>query len=264
MDELLSTVDVGRLAGVGPTAVKRWADQGVLPCVKTAGGHRRFERVAVQRFLDSVNGPTSPSLVDALLHSDGLGIEARLLTERSRLGSWVAACEMLGGVLAEVGERWRAGRITILQEHVASERLARALARIADALPLPPRAPRCVLACAEGDRHSLGLSLIEVALRESGWATVWAGQDTPVADLARVARDRAAEMIAVSASAASTDPEGLRRQAEILGSACAAARVALGLGGSGSWPDAPAYGERFRSIGQFVGWARAVAAARSR
>ena len=259
MDELLSTVDVGRLAGVGPTAVKRWADQGMLPCVKTGGGHRRFERREVQRFLDSIRGPTSTSFVDLLLHSDGLGVEARLLTERSRLGSWLAVAEMLGGVLAEMGELWRAGRITILQEHLASERLARALARISDALPVQPGAPRCVLACAEGDRHALGLSLVELALREAGWATLWAGQDTPAVALAELARDKGAEMIAVSASAATTDAGGLRRQAEVLGEACSGSGVALCLGGSGPWPDPPPHGQRFRTIAPFVARARGLA-----
>jgi excisionase family DNA binding protein len=264
MDELLSTVDVGKLAGVGPTAVKRWADQGVLPCVKTAGGHRRFERREVQKFLEAARGSSAASFVDLLLQTDGLGVEARLLTERSRLGSWLAVAEMLGGALAELGQRWRAGTVTILQEHLASERLARALARISDAMPLQPGAPRCILACAEGDRHALGLSLVEVALREAGWATLWAGQDTPASDLAEVARAGGAEMIAVSASSATTDAEGLRRQANLIGEACARAGVTLGLGGGGPWPEAPPHGHRFRAIGPFVARARQVAEAAGR
>lgn len=261
MDELLSTVDVGKLAGVGPTAVKRWADQGMLRCVKTAGGHRRFERSEVKRFLETLRGSSAASFVDLLLQTDGLGVEARLLTERSRLGSWLAVAEMTGGALAELGQRWREGKVTIFQEHLASERLARALARISDALPLPPGAPRCVLACAEGDRHALGLSLVEVALREAGWATLWTGQDTPVADLVEVARAGGAEMIAVSASSATTDAEGLRRQAETLGAACAEAGVTLGLGGAGPWPENPAHGQRFHAIGPFVARARALSMA---
>jgi excisionase family DNA binding protein len=259
MDDLLSTVDVGRLAGVGPTAVKRWADQGLLPCVRTAGGHRRFHRAEVERLLVSVRGSGASAFVDLLLQTDGLGVEARLLTERSRLGSWLAVAEMLGEALVELGTRWRAGTVTVVQEHLASERLSRALARIGDALPVAPGAPRCMLACAEGDRHALGLSLIEVALREAGWTTLWAGQDTPASDLAEVARQGDAEMIAVSASAASTEPEALLRQAELLGAACAKAGVALALGGSGAWPEPPPGGERFHALAPFVARARGLA-----
>jgi methylmalonyl-CoA mutase cobalamin-binding subunit len=256
MDELLTTVDVGRMAGVGATAVKRWADQGLLACVKTAGGHRRFERDVVQRFLEDLHGSSASAFVDLLLQSDGLGVEARLLTERSRLGSWLAVAEMLGGALREIGERWRAGRVTIIQEHMASERLYRALARISEALPLSPAAPLCLLACAEGDRHGLGLALVEVALREAGWRTAWAGQDTPAEEIARTARDGGVSMIAVSASAASTDREGLARQAGVLAHACREAGVELALGGSGPWPEDPRFGRRFRELAPFVARAR--------
>lgn len=259
MDDLLSNVEVGRLAGVGPTAVKRWADQGLLPCVRTAGGHRRFHRDEVEKFLLTTRGSSASAFVDLLLQTDGLGVEARLLTERSRLGSWLAVAEMLGEALSELGRRWRAGTVTIVQEHLASGRLSRALARIGDALPVAPGAPRCMLACAEGDRHALGLSLVEVALREAGWATLWAGQDTPAADLAEVARQGEAEMIAVSASAASTEPEALLRQAEVLGAACSKSGVALAFGGSGAWPEPPPGGERFHALAPFVARARAMA-----
>ena len=259
MDDFLSNVEVGRLAGVGPTAVKRWADQGLLPCVRTAGGHRRFQRSEVEKFLLTTRGSGGSDFVDLLLQTDGLGVEARLLTERSRLGSWLAVVEMLGEALAELGTRWRAGTVSIVQEHLASGRLSRALARIGDALPVAPGAPRCMLACAEGDRHALGLSLVEVALREAGWTTLWAGQDTPAADLAEVALQRDAEMIAVSASAASTEPKALLRQAEVLGAACSRSGVALAFGGSGAWPEPPPGGERFHSLAPFVARARAMA-----
>jgi MerR family transcriptional regulator, light-induced transcriptional regulator len=263
MDDLLTTVDVGKLAGVGPSAVKRWADQGLLSCVKTAGGHRRFERVEVQRFLEGLRGSSASSFVDLLLQTDGLGVEARLLTERSRLGSWLAVTEMLGGALAELGQRWRDGKVSIVQEHMASERLHRALARIAEALPLAPGAPRCLLACAEGDRHGLGLSLVEVALREAGWSTLWVGQDTPAGEVARMASEGAAEMVAVSASAASTDPDALARQAEVVAAACREAGVELALGGSGAWPEGLPHARRFREIAPFVSRARDLAEARS-
>src|SRR5512137_1520743 len=101
MDDFLSTVDVGRMAGVGPTAVKRWADEGLLSCVRTAGGHRRFQRAEVERFLRGYSSSSTHALVDLLLRTEGLGVEARLLTERARLGSWLAVAESLGEVLAE-------------------------------------------------------------------------------------------------------------------------------------------------------------------
>ncbi len=254
MDDLLSTIEVGEMAGVGPTAVKRWADSGLLPCVRTAGGHRRFRREEVERYLERQQAPAA-AMADLLLRSEGLGVEAKLLADRSRLGSWLAVAEELGPVLVEIGGRWERGLIGILDEHLASERLSRALSRLAQALPWPPDAPRALLACAEQDDHALGLSLVELALREAGWRTLWAGRRTPAAEVAELVRAGSVELVALSASAAAADAAGLAEGAARVGEACREAGVALALGGSGPWPEPPPFGSRFRSLTPFVEWA---------
>lgn len=249
MSDFLSTQEVARLAGVSPSAVKRWADGGQLRCLKTAGGHRRFERAEVERFLAGHAGGAPAPLVDALLSArDALEVQGLLLAERARLGAWWRVGERLGEALAELGQRWRDGAISILEEHQASERLARALARIGEALPVATDAPRALLACAEGDEHGLGLGLAELALREAGWATRWAGPRTPTAELERAIGAGGVELLAVSASAASADALGLRRQAEALARACKVAGVTLVLGGAGAWPERPRYGSRLRGL----------------
>lgn len=48
MEELMTTREAAKLLGVGTTTIKRWADEGRLHCVKTAGGHRRYPRSAVE------------------------------------------------------------------------------------------------------------------------------------------------------------------------------------------------------------------------
>lgn len=249
MSDFLSTQEVARLAGVSPSAVKRWADGGQLRCLKTAGGHRRFERAEVERFLAGhAAGPQAP-LVGALLSArDALELQGLLLAERARLGAWWRVCERLGDALVALGEGWRAGAVSILEEHQAAERLARALARIGEALPAGPGAPRALLACAEGDAHTLGLALAELALREAGWATRWAGPHTPTAELERALRAGSVDLLAVSASAASADALGLRRQAEALARACKIAGAALVLGGDGAWPERPRHGSRLRGL----------------
>lgn len=41
-ERLLTTREAADILGVGPTTVKRWSDEGKLPAIKTAGGHRRY------------------------------------------------------------------------------------------------------------------------------------------------------------------------------------------------------------------------------
>src|ERR687890_1060025 len=48
----LTSKEAARVLGVSEASVKRWADSGLLPMEKTAGGHRRFrpeDLVAVRR-----------------------------------------------------------------------------------------------------------------------------------------------------------------------------------------------------------------------
>lgn len=52
MSDLLSTRAAAALLGVGTTTIKRWADEDVLVCVKTAGGHRRFRRSDLEALHD--------------------------------------------------------------------------------------------------------------------------------------------------------------------------------------------------------------------
>lgn len=259
--EFLTTQEVARLAGVGPTAVKRWTEQGLIACVRTAGGHRRFARVEVERFLgthpETAAEPAGREpWVGALLEAgDPRALEALLLSERARAGAWHRVATVAGRALAEVGRLWTTGAITVFEEHQASERLARALARIVDGVPLSPDAPRALLTCAEGDDHTLGLSLTELVLREAGWGSVWAGRRTPLAELGPALARTRARLLAVSASEASADAAALRAQAEELGRIARVAGAGLALGGRGAWPERPRTGVRFTDFEAFQRWA---------
>src|SRR5687767_7156732 len=46
----LTSRQAARLLGASEASVKRWADGGLLPAVRTAGGHRRFRPEDVAAF----------------------------------------------------------------------------------------------------------------------------------------------------------------------------------------------------------------------
>ncbi len=265
MGDLITTQEVALQAGVGPTAVKRWADTGLLPCIRTGGGHRRFLRGDVQRFLrehSELPPKSQEPWVGAMLEArDPLALQSFLLAERARLGAWHRVAAAAGEALASLGNLWRAGAVTVVEEHLASERLARAVARVVEAIPLGQEAPRALLACVEGDDHTLGLSLVELVLREAGWATLWAGRRTPLSELAPALGLPGVKMLAVSASQVPADAPALRRQADALTRIARSAGVALVLGGSGPWPDRPRHGIRFTAMDAFYEYALKVRAA---
>ncbi|HZG53960.1 MAG TPA: B12-binding domain-containing protein, partial [Pyrinomonadaceae bacterium] len=55
----LTSKEAARLLGASEASVKRWADGGLLPSEKTAGGHRRFRPEDVARFKRENGGASS-------------------------------------------------------------------------------------------------------------------------------------------------------------------------------------------------------------
>jgi excisionase family DNA binding protein len=266
LPELLTSAEAAGELGVSPSTVKRWVDEGELEAERTVGGHRRISREALEAFrarLAATATTTGPAdqLVD-LLCSDAppQRIEARLLELRAEAGSALGLAERVAEALRVLGERWAGGVVSIVEEHLASERLARALARLVEWMPLAAGAPRALLATAQGEEHTLGLSLVEVCLRELGWRTLWAGRRTPTRELAsRIATMQPPiRLLAISASASSTNARALGAQARRLGDACRTANVALALGGVGRWPEVLRHGARLRSIESLHVYARAL------
>lgn len=255
MERLLTTTEAADRAGVGATAIKRWADQGLLPCVRTVGGHRRFEESVLLSFLREQQPVAEGARRDVDVWADALfaaedmhEVEALLLQLRAREGAWYRAAMLVAPVLTAIGERFQRGEISIIEEHFASERLFRAIAGISDALPVSPSAEVALLATAEGDDHVLGLALAELCFREHGLRTFWSGRMTPVAELAGFVAGRQAQILAASASLVSTDQALLTRWVKKVAPVCEEHDVALLLGGSGAWPDPPRYGVRMRSF----------------
>lgn len=245
MDYLLTSSDVARLLGVAPSSVKRWTQSGLLPCVVTPGRHRRFTRAEVDAFAREHRSALSPApapsggLATLLLSEQPIfAVHGELLAVRARAGSWHAAADELSHVLQDLGERWAVGQITILQEHRASERLARALSTVSDALVVAPGARTALLAAAEGDDHTLALQLAELCTRAAGWNVVWGGRSMPGEEIARRVAQGGIDVVGLSASVFSSDARSLAAQVERLAPVCADAGTLLVLGGSGEWPAA--------------------------
>ena len=51
-DDVLSTREAAERLGVALRTVQLWVESGVLPAWKTAGGHRRISRIAVEKLID--------------------------------------------------------------------------------------------------------------------------------------------------------------------------------------------------------------------
>ena len=265
--KLLTSAEVAKILGVTAVSVKRWADMGLLRTARNVGNTRRFDPVEVERFLKDQTGAVQPDhgpdvegwLELLLSDADSHQLLATIYAERARLGAWWKVAESLSAVLEEIGERWTEGTLSILEEHVATERLARILAQVADQLPSRAGAPRLLLTTAEGEEHTLGLSLAEIVIREHGWPVLWAGRRVPLSEIVAHVASGSVDAVAVSASSVA-DPGDLLAQTERLGAICRAGEVHLLLGGSGPWPEWIPYGARVVTFQELRGWLKLVEA----
>lgn len=91
--------------------------------------------------------------------------------------------EIILPAVAAIGRDWELGRVTIAQEHFASQ-YARSFAdRLLDVYPQRNGLPALVLACAPGELHELGLLTLAVELRSRSVPIIYLGPDVPVRDV---------------------------------------------------------------------------------
>ena len=50
----LRSAEVAAILHVSPKTVARWAQQGLLPCQRTLGGHRRYPEPAIRELVPSL------------------------------------------------------------------------------------------------------------------------------------------------------------------------------------------------------------------
>lgn len=110
--------------------------------------------------------------------------------------------EVFQPALREIGRLWQENRITVADEHLATAITQAAMARLYDALFASSRpSPRLVVAaCADTERHEVGLRMICDLLEMEGWDTVFLGATVPVEDLVETVRKRRPDVVALSAS----------------------------------------------------------------
>ena len=249
----ISSTRAAQILGVTVSTVKRWADEGELPCDRTAGGHRRFRAADLEAFRRARRGEAPPprDLLTCLLdEATGRETVLKLLEVRGQTGSWIAAADELGAALEELGLRWEDGDISVLEEHIISTRLERALGWLADEFPRAPSRPHCLLLTPTLEDHSLGLMLAELCLREAGWRTTMVGRQTPLHAITPYLRAEEVDSVAISASSHYTDARALAAYYNGVVDAATRSGISVVLGGSGAWPDPPPYGHRIHRFSE--------------
>ena len=126
---------------------------------------------------------------------------ARLHHQLARKGLMGFVQDVAAPLAAAVGLSWAQGQLQIHEEHLLTELLQRVLRQAIQSVPAG-LAPRVLLTTPPTEPHALGLLMAEAALSLEGANCISLGPQMPVGDIARAAEAHAADVVALSFSAA--------------------------------------------------------------
>lgn len=173
--------------------IRRWLEEGATP------------QAAIRRFLAQESRPEElpRELIEALLEADLSRAEALFRRAVRLLGPEGAVQGLLVPVLREVGEGWHQGRVSVAQEHLATQFLRARLQELLDLAGYPRGAP-ILVTTPPGERHEIGAMLAAYYLRRRGFPALYLGPDTPLPDLKALAERLEARGVVLSVLLAET------------------------------------------------------------
>jgi MerR family transcriptional regulator, light-induced transcriptional regulator len=134
-------------------------------------------------------------LVKALIERDLVRADS-VLGEALALSSPEALIlDVIGPGLAEVGDAWEEGKISVATEHLATNYLRQRLLMWMVSGPPPRSTHPIVLACAPNEWHEGSLLILGALLRRRRWPVAYLGQAVPLPDLSSFVRDLHPSMI---------------------------------------------------------------------
>ena len=254
--DLLSTRQVAELLAVGEATVKRWADAGEIDCFRTPGGHRKFRLRDVTAFVQKRQYPLADALpaqlppgfdevTDAVatvekiaLSGDATGVVAQIAALRLR-GHELAAIfdDVIAPALVRIGVGWQECKLSVAEEHVASQTVIEAISRT-QPLAEPPGEPNrggrgtAIVAAAAGEQHDIAARMAACLLRARGFEVLAPLAATPATDLANMVLRSRAHVVALG-STVPPDAGALQEQIEVAARAARSAGGRVVVGGKG-------------------------------
>ncbi len=222
--DVLTTRQAARALGVSEASLKRWCDQGLLPAVRTPGGHRRLPTNGVIQFVRAQKmDVVRPSILGlptthALLQQASSDLHERLqqafdIGREQEIRSIIFGLYLAGEsavdildryitpVFHQIGNQFASGTTAIYEERRAVELALRELHRLCATLPAPDaNAPRAIGGTLAGDLYMLPTMMVETVLREAGWRAQSYGCGHPVHTLVQACTDVQPDLLWLSVS----------------------------------------------------------------
>jgi excisionase family DNA binding protein len=258
----LNSEEAARILGVNVSSIKRWTDSGILECIQTKGGHRKFQLSHLSRYIEENKRQTSKAHVFPIESESDLPISYHILKgdftflidhvyasilngDRAKVqkvlnGLYLSQCPLyhiydvlLTPVLHRLGEMWAAGTISVIEEHIAAQGIRDCINRLQGLIHLsPPGEQRAFCLNLSGELHDIALKMAENILEWRGFRTYFSGQLTPAFKIDEFL-DRIKVQRLYIGSTVISDPVGGQQEAEQIFDIGQARNIEIYLGGRG-------------------------------
>ncbi|MCJ7718051.1 MAG: B12-binding domain-containing protein [Anaerolineales bacterium] len=102
--------------------------------------------------------------------------------------------------LAQIGEGWYEGQISVHQEHFASELVSKKLQTLISTAPQPDHSQRILIGCPAGEFHTIPGSILNLLLRFRGWDVIYLGANIPTSQFKAIIKTAQPDLILLTAS----------------------------------------------------------------
>jgi methanogenic corrinoid protein MtbC1 len=144
--------------------------------------------------------------IEAVNNLDASTLESRLLSASIALGQRVFLDEVLQPLLVKTGDLWNDGSLRVAHEHLASAVIRSLLGNMIVSSATDLNAPLLLSTTPVGQLHEFGALMASVAAISIGWQSIYLGPNLPAEDIATAARQRKADLLALSIIYPPDDP----------------------------------------------------------
>ncbi len=145
-----------------------------------------------------IGGAELEELLDPLRTFDAERLRRALQSDWARLGLLEFLEQRAAAFLRVVGNAWAEGTLDVRHEHFASAVLGDFLRVVRRPLDDRATGPITALATLPGELHGLGLQMAALVFASAGWRALVLGVDTPITQIAALAREAPLGAVALS------------------------------------------------------------------
>jgi len=150
---------------------------------------------------------------------EGNQLEATQLVDSAIVDRWEPSSvyvDVIGHCMAEIGARWRSGRLLISTEHRATQIALRLISRAQSSYVNSRRVGlRAIVTSVEGDTHLIGGLTFADLLRVEGWEVDFLGADSPTDSIVEIVQRESPDLVGLSVTIEDYLPNAIEALAAI-------------------------------------------------